>query len=169
MAGVRSSLSRMFVGLRLATGPAGFSVSCVSSMSAIAAPVLLQQRARRNQHAFSASVISHPRATVSTVMGSSYGNNMLLTGAAAAVAAAARHGSKVNSVCAAAGVRSISSTGPRTKGLDDFFVSFPVQDKDGKSSFPAAGAFSIPLSPPLCWGRITLLSKPRWERQTPRL
>ena len=47
------------------------------------------------------------------------------------------------------GARSISSTRPRAAGLNDFFVSFPEVDKDGKPMFPAAGASRppVPLAP----------------------
>ena len=35
--------------------------------------------------------------------------------------------------------RGISSTAPRATGLNDFFVSFPDVDKDGKPMYPAVG------------------------------
>lgn len=38
-------------------------------------------------------------------------------------------------------VRGITSTVPRATGLNDFFVSFPDVDKDGKPMFPAVGSF----------------------------
>ena len=38
------------------------------------------------------------------------------------------------------GTRGISSTAPRTTGLNDFFVSFPDLDKDDKPMYPAVGA-----------------------------
>jgi len=39
------------------------------------------------------------------------------------------------------GTRGISSTAPRATGLNDFFVSFPDLDKDGKPMYPAVGAW----------------------------
>ena len=55
-------------------------------------------------------------------------------------------------VAAPAAVRSISATPPREKGLNDFFVSFPETDKDGKPMFPAVGASASRCFSTLCGG-----------------
>ena len=131
--------------------------ACVSGMFAgmrIGGRGLLQQtacRAPRLPSFMPAGLASPVTRTVFVVgdasgpMGRGATKSLQLAGSpTAGLVAAMRSGAGL--VSAQQKIRGISSTAPRATGLNDFFVSFPDVDKDGKPMYPAVGVLrSFPL------------------------
>ena len=129
--GVGAGIARAFSGLRIG------NLRTAAPAPVRAAPGVLAAAALR----------SLPASTRQEVLGARAAGGMMQTGSAATVVVARSRGLGVP-VAVPAAVRSISATPPREKGLNDFFVSFPEIDKDGKPMFPAVGA-----SAPRCFCR----------------
>ena len=132
------SIARAFAGLRIG----GFQTTAPATVRA--APGVLAAAALRSWPA------TKPSARLE-VLGARAAGGMMQMGSAATVVVARSRGLGV-SVAAPAVVRSISATPPREKGLNDFFVSFPETDKDGKPMFPAVGASASRCFSTLCGG-----------------
>ena len=122
------SITRMLSGVRLAAAPASAPsyVIAAAHRRAAAAPAntcYLAQHVTPSNGTSSASAMS---SVVLSALGASLGNRMVKE-------------APVKTMTSSGG-RSISCTAARATGLNDFFVSFPDVDKDGKPMYPAVGA-----------------------------
>ena len=118
----------MLSGVRLAAAPASAPSYVIAAAhrraaAAPASPCYLAQHVTPSNGISAASAMS---TVVLSALGASLGNRMVKE-------------AHVKTMTSSGG-RSISCTAARATGLNDFFVSFPDVDKDGKPMYPAVGA-----------------------------
>ena len=141
------SMSRMFASMRIA-GPV-LSMPAASAANTRAPLPVMVAAAVRRQHALAdAGCANCPSMAI--LLGGSFRKGMLHASVAAAARCRVGNG---NNLVSASPSRSISSSVPRATGLNDFFVSFPDIDKDGKPLYPAVGMCARFPGSSLWWGR----------------